>query len=124
MPLISTTQVRAATVSLIIQQGSDFSHTISLQNSDGSVFVLSGYSGKLQIRDRAGGATLLLEISTANARMTINSLAGQITLTLTNTITAAQTWRSGVYDLEITSGAGLVTRVMEGSITVSPEVTI
>ena len=28
-----------------------------------------------------------------------------------------------VYDIEITSGAGTVTRLMEGSVTVTPEVT-
>lgn len=124
MPLISTTQVRAARVSLIIQQGSDFSHTISLQNSDGSVFVLSGYTGRMQIREVVGGSTVLAELSSANGRLTINGLAGQITLTLTNVLTAAMTWHSGVYDLEITSGTGVITRIMEGAATLSPEVTI
>lgn len=124
MPLISTTQTRAVNVSLVIQQGSDFSHTISLQNSDGSVFVLSGYSGKMQIREVVGGITVLAELSTTNGRMLINGLAGQLTLSLTNAQTAAMTWRSGVYDLEITSGSSVTTRIMEGRVTLSPEVTI
>lgn len=124
MPLISTTQTRAVTVSLVIQQGSDFSHTISLQNSDGSVFVISGYTGKMQIREIVGGSTVLAELSTANGRISINGLAGQLTLSLTNIQTAAMTWRSGVYDLEITSAGSVITRIMEGRVTLSPEVTI
>lgn len=124
MPLVSSTQARAVTVPLIIQQGADFSHVLGLQNSDGTVFVLTGYSAKMQVREVVGSAVILLELSTTNNRIAINGLAGQMTLTLANALTTAMTWRSGVYALEITSGAGLVTRVMEGSITLSPEVTI
>jgi hypothetical protein len=124
MPLVSSAQARAVTVPLIIQQGTDFSHVVSLQNSDGSVFVLSGYSAKMQVKEQVVSVTPLLELSTVNGRISVNGLAGQLTLTLTNALTTAMTWRSGIYDLEITSGAGLVTRVMEGSITLSPEVTI
>lgn len=124
MALIASTQNRAAVVSLLIQQGADLAHTISLQNSDGTVFVLSGYSAKMQVRAFLGAAATLLELSTANGRLVINGLAGQITLSLDNTTTSALTFKSGVYDLEITSGAGFVTRVMQGNITVSPEVTL
>lgn len=124
MPLVSNTQARAVTVPLIIQQGADFSHVVSIQNSDGTVFVLSGYSAKMQIRPAVGNNTILLELSTTNGRISINGLAGQLTLTLPNTLTAAMTWRSAVYDLEITSALSLIARVMEGSITLSPEITI
>lgn len=123
MALVASTQTRAAVVDLVIQQGADFAHTISLQNNDGSVFVLTGYTGRMQVRPTVESATVLLDINTGNGRIAINGLAGQITLTLTNTITAGLTFTSAVYDLEIVSGSGFVTRVMEGNITVSLEVT-
>lgn len=123
MPLVSFTQNRAATVNLLIQQGSDFSHTVSLQNDDGTPLVLTGYSAKMQIRPELGSATMLLELSTGNGRIVLNALAGQLTLSLTNTITSGLTFRSGVYDLEITSGSGFVTRIMQGNVTTSLEVT-
>jgi hypothetical protein len=123
VPLISSTLTRAATVNLVIEQGTDFSHTVSLQNSDGTVFVLTGYSAKMQIRPNLGSATLHLELSTANGRIVPNALAGQLTLSLSNAVTSALTFRSAVYDLEITSGAGVVTRVMQGNVTLSLEVT-
>lgn len=124
MPLVSSTQTRAALVNLLIQQGADFSHVISLQNSDGSPMVLSGYSAKMQIRPAAGSATLILELSTANGRITINGLAGQITLNIPNATTTTLVTGSAVYDLEITDGSGIITRVMQGNVTLSPEVTI
>jgi hypothetical protein len=42
---------------------------------------------------------------------------------MTNSTTAAIEEGMYVYDLEITSGAGTVTRLMEGTVTVNPEVT-
>lgn len=123
MALVSSTQARAVIVDLMIQQGTDFSHTVSLQDSDGSVFVLSGYTAKMQIRESASSGTILFELSTANGRIAVNGPAGQVTLTITNVDSSAITWRDGVYDLEITSGAGAVTRVMEGNVSVSLEVT-
>jgi hypothetical protein len=44
-------------------------------------------------------------------------------MTMTNSITGAIEEAIYVYDVEITSGAGVVTRIMEGTVTVNPEVT-
>jgi len=49
--------------------------------------------------------------------------AGKITMTMTNSTTSAIEEGIYVYDLEITSGVGAVTRVLQGNITVTPEVT-
>jgi len=123
MPVVSSTVARAANVELVIQQGTDFSHIVSVKNSDGSVFPLTGYTARMQLRPNASSATVLAELSTSNAKITVNGATGQLTLALTNVDTAAYTWRSGVYDLEITSSGGVVTRIMEGNVTLSLEVT-
>ena len=44
-------------------------------------------------------------------------------MSMTNSTTSAIEEGIYVYDLEITSGAGAVTRVLQGNITVTPEVT-
>jgi hypothetical protein len=44
-------------------------------------------------------------------------------MSMTPAVTGAIEEGMYVYDLEITSSAGAVTRLMEGSITVNPEVT-
>ena len=52
-----------------------------------------------------------------------DATAGEITMQMTNSTTAAIEEGIYVYDLEITNSAGTVTRLMEGNITVNPEVT-
>ena len=52
-----------------------------------------------------------------------NASGGEITLTMTNSTTSGIEEGIYVYDIEITSGAGSVTRILQGNVTVSPEVT-
>jgi hypothetical protein len=66
----------------------------------------------------------VLTLTSENAGITLGDAAGTITLSATATVTAALTAPfSGVYDLELVSGGGVVTRLLEGSATISPEVT-
>jgi hypothetical protein len=53
----------------------------------------------------------------------ITGATGLINITITATQTTALLPDLYVYDLEITSGAGVVTRLIEGSAIVSAEVT-
>ena len=123
MTLISSVIARAATVNLVIEQGANFSHIVGLTNSDGSIFNLTGYEARMQIRPTVASSTVLLELTVVNGRISVNAPAGQLTLSISNADTAAMTWRSGVYDLELISGAGIVTRIMQGNATLSLEVT-
>ena len=52
-----------------------------------------------------------------------NASGGIITISMTSSVTAAIEEGIYVYDLEITSGAGIATRLLQGEITVNPEVT-
>ena len=52
-----------------------------------------------------------------------NASGGIITVAMTASVTAAIEEGIYVYDLEITSGAGIVTRLLQGEVTVNPEVT-
>lgn len=123
MPLVSSVVARAATVNIVIEQGTDFSHVVGLTNSDGSVFNLTGYTARMQIRSTVASVAVLFELTVGNGRIIMNGAAGQLTLTITSIDTTAMTWRSGVYDLEIVSVAGVVTRIMQGNATLSLEVT-
>lgn len=123
MTLISSVVARAAIVNLVIEQGTDFSHIVGLTNSDGSVFNLTGYDARMQIRSTVTTATTLYELTVSNGRIELNAIAGQLRLNIPSAVTAAMTWRSGVYDLEIISGTSIVTRIMQGNATLSLEVT-
>jgi hypothetical protein len=76
----------------------------------------------MQLRTSYSAATASLELTTANGRISLTN-AGVITLALTATETAALAAGRYVYDLELVSSGGQVTRLLEGVVTVSPEVT-
>ena len=82
----------------------------------------TGFSARMQLRTSYSAASASLELTTANGRISLTN-AGVITLSLTATETAALAAGRYVYDLEMVSSGGQVTRLLEGVVTVSPEVT-
>jgi len=108
----------AGTYNFTIEQGTTFSRVLTLQEN-GSAMNLTGYSVASQMRSTHDSSTV---VATFSGSVT-NASSGQITLSLTNSQTSAIEEAIYVYDVEITSGAGAVTRILEGNITVTPEVT-
>ena len=86
---------------------------------NGSAMNLTGYSVASQMRSTHDSSSI---VATFSGSVT-NASSGQLTLSLTNSQTSAIDEAIYVYDVEITSGAGSVTRILEGNITVTPEVT-
>lgn len=84
---------------------------------------LTGYTARLHMRERPTSATALVSLTTENGGISLGTLDGSILIGMTAAATAAIAWRRGRYDLELISPAGAVTRLLEGSVTVSPEVT-
>jgi hypothetical protein len=112
----------AATLDLIIEQGATYVREFRWL-TDGVPVNLTGYTAKMQVRETAASADVLLEASTANGKIAIAADAGRVTITLSATETAALEWRSGKYDLELTSPSGTVYRLLKGYVEVSQEVT-
>lgn len=84
---------------------------------------LTGYTARMQIREDITSGTVLISLTTENGGITLGGVFGTITLLIMASVTAAIAWTTAVYDLEIISPSGIVTRLVEGRITVSPEVT-
>jgi hypothetical protein len=84
---------------------------------------LTGYTARMQIRASVGAQTVLLELTTENGGITLGGAAGMVTRTITEAQAAAVGFTSGVYDLELVDADGAVTRLAEGLVSVSPEVT-
>ncbi|CAM5591887.1 hypothetical protein [Rhodanobacter lindaniclasticus] len=83
---------------------------------------LGGYTARMQVRASVAAADVLLELTTENGGITLDS-DGTVTLQASATATAAMAWTRGVYDLELVDGGGVVTRLAAGSVEVSREVT-
>jgi hypothetical protein len=110
----------AATHNITIEQGATFLRTLTLKNSDDTPFDLTGYTARGQIRrnHRSGNVA-------ASFTCTITDpTAGEIQIKLTAATTADLPIYDHVYDIEIElTAASTVSRILEGTVTVSPEVT-
>ena len=112
-----------ASTDLTIAQGATYSQVINWKTGSPAAFVnTTGYTARMQLRTSYSSASATLELTTANSRITLTN-AGVITLSLTATETAALTAGRYVFDLELVSSGGQVTRLLEGIVTVTPEVT-
>jgi hypothetical protein len=113
----------AGSYDLYIEQGATLSLPIIWKDSDGNVINITGYTARMQVRQTRPSTTVLLSATTENGKLVIDGSNGKVTISLSATDTSAITWLTGVYDLELISGSGVVTRLIEGSVTVSQEVT-
>lgn len=107
----------ATKANLVIDQGSTFSTDLSLRDDNGDMIDLVGYTANSQIRKW---------YTSTNASATFTSLinveSGVISLTLSANQTANLTAGRYVYDVEINDGT-TISRIVEGIVTVTPEVT-
>ena len=113
----------AAQYDFEIEQGATLLKPIVWRDSAGVAVNLTGYTAKMQVRKSASSDEVLLEMSTVNGKIQLTPATGTVTLVFSAATTAALDWRRGKYDLELTSADGTVTRLIEGEITVSREIT-
>jgi hypothetical protein len=107
----------ATKANLVIDQGSTYSTDLSLTDENGDPLNLNGYSANSQIRKWYSSTNAAATFTT-----TINSTTGVITLGLTANQTSNLVAGRYVYDVELTEG-GEVSRIVEGIVTVTPQVT-
>jgi len=111
------------TFDITINQGATFELTLTWEDSSGTAINLTGYQARMQVRETYSSSSTIVNITQASG-ITLGGAAGTVAILISATDTAALTAPfSGVYDLELVSGAGVVTRVIQGAATVTPEVT-
>ncbi len=108
---------------MVCDQGSTFSLIFTIR-TDGVPWDLVGnYTARMQVRSFLNADTVLIELTTANSRISF-SAGGVVTLTLTATETTGLIAGRHTYDLEfVQTSTGVVTRVLEGKFVVRGEVT-
>lgn len=105
----------AIKANIVIDQGTDFSAIIDVSDSEGTAYDLIGYTGAAQMRKNSQ--------SSSAHDFTVTLGASQIELTMTSSTTNDIEPGRYLYDVEITSSAGDVTRVVEGIVNVTPGIT-
>ena len=111
----------AAVANLSIDQGATFTSDITVKDINGNVFDLTGYTANAKM---AKGYSSTRTRTTMSTTFATDRTTGVLTISLTANQTATLDAERYVYDVEITSSAGSVTRVLEGIITVRPEVSV
>lgn len=108
---------------IIIEQGSDFERHFRWKGADGLYIDLTGWTARMQVRTSFSAPTAVLNATTENGMISLTA-AGDILIHVPNATTALLTApMKGVYDLELVSPGGKVTRFLEGTARVTPEVT-
>ncbi|GAA3136724.1 hypothetical protein GCM10010466_29430 [Planomonospora alba] len=103
-----------------IDQGSTVRKVVRWLKNDSPV-DLTGWSARLEIRDRHGG-TLLHRMTSGDSSIGL-AADGTISLHIPAATSTAWKWLVGVYDLELITPEGEPVRLLEGPVTLSPEVT-
>lgn len=107
----------ATKANIIIDQGTTFSTIINLTDDNGDPINLTGYTGDAEMRKHYTSS------NSQSFSINLGGTSGTVTLSLTSAQTANLTPGRYVYDVEVTSGANVVSRIVEGIVTVTPEVT-
>ena len=113
----------AAIYNATIDQGATFQLTVVYKDDAGLPINLTGYTAALQVRQNYYDTTALLTLTSPSAGIVITGATGTIAITMTDVQTGSLDEGFYVYDLEISSSGGTVTRLIQGQFTVSPEVT-
>lgn len=120
----------AATMNLFIEQGASYHHEFRWDDNTNLPVNLTGYTARMQMRSAITEETTVLDMTTETGEISIGGSTGIVSLDLDADATAAIDWAAGrsvqligVYQLELESPGGFVTRLLKGTVTVDPEVT-
>ena len=125
----------AGRYSFVIEQGTTTNFEIQYKDSNNNPVDLTGYSGKMMIRsnyaDQSPVTYAILSSSLAADGTGLNfsgsngstpPTSGSIGIYISAVSSSNFTFNTARYDLEITSGS-VVTRILEGQVSLSQEVT-
>lgn len=101
---------------LTIEQGADFELTIPVLDAAGAAQTVTGWTARAQVRRRTDDPTPLAEL-------TCTCTGAQVVVTVPAATSTGWSWTAGRYQIELEDPAGAVTRLAQGRVVVSPEIT-
>lgn len=116
----------AGTLDINIEQGATLRLPLVWKTGAPAVPVdVTGYTARMQIRSQITAADALVDISstpTVQGHINVGTTDGAVEVVISASATATLTGK-GVYDLEVVAPNGDVTRLVQGKVAVSPNVT-
>jgi hypothetical protein len=106
----------AAKVNIVIDQGTTFNTTYTIHDAIDEPIDFTGFTANSQIRKSYSSSnSYVFDVSLSNA--------GLVTLSMNAATTSSITAGRYVYDVEVQSVSGIRSRIVEGIVTVTPQVT-
>lgn len=119
----------AGKYNLTIEQGTTINLTLLYKDSGSNPIDLTGYGAKMQIKSTYADKnprtflTLSSSLNADNTGLTLGGTTGSINIYVSAASSSAINFDAAIYDLEITSATGVVTRILEGNAKLNREVT-
>lgn len=107
----------AIKANLDIDQGTTFQTTVNVTDENDDIVTLTGYTGAAQLRKHYTSS------NSVAFTVSISPTIGTVTLSMNANTTGTISAGRYVYDCELTDSNGAITRLIEGIVTVTPQVT-
>ncbi len=104
-------------VNLVVDQGATFETVLTLTQDNGDLIDLTGYTGTAQLRKHYTSS------NSTSFTVTLGGANGTVTLGMSANTTANVVAGRYVYDVELVDSGNIATRLIEGIVTVTPQVT-
>lgn len=105
-----------------IDAGEDYNVTFIYKDDAGDIIDLTNFTARMQLRRTIDASTVEKEMTTASGHIVITPAEGQVKLDIPNAETTALSGQY-FYDLELVSDSDIVTRMIQGKVIISGEVT-
>lgn len=102
---------------IVIDQGSDYEFKVNVENLNNVPADLTGYTAEAQMRKYYTSS------KSYNFEATVEANTGMVVLAMSANTSSRITPGRYLYDCELTSEEGVVTRLIEGIVTITPQVT-
>ena len=111
----------AGILNLVADQGATYTQRLTWK-IDGNPVNLTGYTARMKVKNIVRNVEVIS--ITSSSGIALGGSAGTIDLTVSATDMTKVVAGKYSYDLELVSPGGVVTRLVKGTFTVTPEVTV
>jgi hypothetical protein len=112
--------INPATYNITAYQGATYDLNMTWKIA-GTAVNLTGYTAAMQVRENTNATATILSLTNGTG-ITLGGTAGTIDISVSANTMGSATAGNYAYDLELNSG-GQVTRLIQGSFAIQPEVT-
>lgn len=109
----------AATYDIAIEQGADWSRDLFLTTATQGAINIAGRTFSSQIRQYPSGS-----VATAINCTVVSAAGGQLRLSVTSAASLLVPTAGAKYDLFMVTSAGVSSRLLAGSVSVTPRITV